>query len=254
MNATSPARSRLTLFRFPVAAALVVLSACDGDEPTASRRVPAAVTVSVETTSIEVGQTVAASIVAFDQDGAPIAVRGAKWTSVQSAVAGVDETSGRVRAISPGSTRIVASIDGVSGERTITVVAPPAIRLNEIATGGSARSGWLELFNPTDGAIDLAGWSIIDETLFGPVFTLPPSTTIPARGFLVIEETVLPFGIDAIDDVRLISRYGAEVDRLLWVVPVTSPNGRCPDGATLFVPLPSPTKGATNVCPGVTGS
>jgi hypothetical protein len=254
MNATFPAQSRLTLFRFLVVAALVVLSACDGDEPTASRRVPAAVTVSLETTSIEVGQTVAAAVVAFDQDGAPIAVRGAKWTSVQSAVAGVDETSGRVRAIAPGSTRIVASIDGVSGERTITVVAPAAIRLNEIATDGPAPTGWIELFNATDGMVDLSGWTISDETLFGPVFTLPPRTTIPARGFLVIEETVLPFGIDAIDDVRLISRYGTEVDRLLWVVPATGANGRCPDGATLFVPLPSPTKGATNVCPGVTGS
>lgn len=258
MNAHHPALPRLTYTRWFLAivavTALTALAACDNDEPTASRRVLAAVTVSLETTSIEVGQTISAEAAAFDGEGAPVAVKGARWTSVQSAVADVNEATGLVRAIAPGSTRIVASIDGVSGERSVTVVAPPAVRLNEVATGGTAPTGWIELFNPTASAVDLAGWTIIDDTFLGPPFTFAARTIIPAGGFFVIDETTLPFAIDAIDDLRLFSRYAVEVDRLLWVVPLPGPTGRCPDGGASFTVLPTPTKGAANPCAPATGS
>jgi hypothetical protein len=255
MSVLLPAPRRLTFTQYLVTVgACMALTACDNDELTAARRALATVTVSLETTSIEVGQTVSAEAAAFDQQGAPIAVKVARWTSVQSAVADVNEATGLVRAVAPGSTRIVASVGGVSGERSITVVEPPTIRINEVAPRGTVTTGWLELFNPTAVAIDVSGWKVVDDTFFGPELTLPARSIIPARGFLVIEGAMLPFAIDAIDDVRLISRYGVEVDRLLRIMPLTSPTGRCPDGGLLFVPTPAPTKGAANLCPSATGS
>jgi Lamin Tail Domain len=223
MKGSRPVRTRLAQkfthsFALVAAAMVFSLAACDGADPTESRRVLTAVNVSVESASIEVGQTIAAAAVAVDQNGAPMPADAPRWTSVQGTVAGVD-ASGRVRAIAPGTTRIVAAIGGVAGERVITVQQPPALRIADVQTGGAGSSGSIELFNPTDAAVDLSGWTLIDDTFFGHVFTFPRQASIAARGSLVIPESSLPFGIDAIDDIRLFSRFGVEIDRVLWIVP-----------------------------------
>ena len=96
---------------------------------------------------------------------------------------------------------------------------PPAVRINEIVTAGAASTGWVELYNPTTSSIDLSGWTIIDDTIFGPVFTVQPRTVIAPGGFVRFEERAFPFGIDAVDDIRLMSPFGVEVDRMLWLVP-----------------------------------
>ena len=196
----------------------VVLIACDADEPTGTRRVVTAVTVSLEPATVEVGQTIAASAVAVDQHGLPIRVHSLQWTSARSEVAGVDD-GGRVRAVGPGVARIVVSADGVVGQGTITVNAPPAIRISRIETGGATNAGWVELFNPTGADVDLSWWTMIDGAFFGHAYPFPERTTISSGSSLVIQERSLPFAIDAVDDVRLLSRYGVEVDRMLWIVP-----------------------------------
>jgi hypothetical protein len=219
MKGSRPARTRLThSFALVVTATIFSLTACEGADPTENRRVLTAVNVSVESSSIEVGQTIAAAAVAVDQNGAPMPALEPQWSSVHGTVAGID-ASGRVRAIAPGSTRIVAAIGGVAGERVITVTEPPAIRIAAVQTGGAGSSGSIELFNPTDATVDLSGWTLMDDTFFGHVFTFPRAASIAARGTLVIHERSLPFGIDVIDDIRLFSRYGVEVDRVLWIVP-----------------------------------
>jgi len=42
---------------------------------------------------------------------------------------------------------------------------------------------WVEIYNPTDGAIDISGWKICDNTYCD---TIPSSAPIPANGFAVI--------------------------------------------------------------------
>ena len=122
---------------------------------------------------------------------------------------------------------------------------PPRIRINEVVSAGSAATGWVELFNPTASGIDLSGWTLIDDSFFGPVFTLAPNTVLAAGGFIVIEEAALPFKVDTAYDLRLMSRFGTEVDRLLWIAPLTP--ARCPDGGGVGIANP-PTRGSKNSC------
>jgi hypothetical protein len=71
------------------------------------------------------------------------------------------------------------------------VVANPLdVVINEIAwmgTQADANDEWIELYNSTDQAIDLTGWSLVSTTDNSPSITL--SSTIPAKGFFLLERT-----------------------------------------------------------------
>jgi hypothetical protein len=235
--------------RFTTIAALGIgVAACTDGGAASPQRVLTAVSVSLEAASLEVGQRITATIAAFDQDGAPIASHTPDWSSAAPAVASVDPASGRVLAVAPGTTRIVAIVNGVVGERAVTVFDPPPVRINEIEPAANGTRGWVELFNPTAEPIDVSGWTLNDDTFLGATFTITSRTTIAAGGFVVLEGSSLPFVLDATDDVRLFSRFGAQVDRLFWTVPSATPNGRCPDGTDVFVPTSAATKGTRNAC------
>jgi hypothetical protein len=239
----------MNYLRFTAIAALgISVAACTDGGAASPRRVLTAVSVSLEAVSIEVGQTMTATIAAFDQDGAPITSHAPDWSSDAPAVARIDPASGRVLALAPGTTRIVAIVSGVVGERVVTVVNPPPVRINEIEPAANRTRGWVELFNPAAEPVDVSGWTVNDDTFLGATFTIASRTTIAAGGFLVLEGSSLPFILDATDDVRLFSRFGAQVDRLFWTVPSATPNGRCPDGTDVFVPTSAATKGTRNAC------
>ena len=240
--------------RFRAFALLLTLAgaaACADDSPGApAPRVLTSVTVSVPSAAIEVGQTTTATAAGLDQDGAPITLGRVTWRSESSAVATVQPATGSVFAIAPGTTRIRATVSGKTGERAISVVTVPAIRINEIQPRGDTSAGWVEFFNPTPAAVDLSGWSLIDGNVFGTAFTFPPGTTIPAGGFLVTEEVTLPFGVDAADVLHLVSRYGVQVDATFWAAQPATTLGRCPEGpSAVLVVTAAATKGAANACP-----
>lgn len=56
--------------------------------------------------------------------------------------------------------------------------------INELLSTGSP--DWLEIYNPTDNEIDMAGFFIYDEGTASDKYQLPAGTTIPAKGFLII--------------------------------------------------------------------
>jgi trimeric autotransporter adhesin len=62
---------------------------------------------------------------AFDDGGAPITGRSVTWASGNTNVATVD-AGGTVTALGPGTADITATIGGVAGHATVTVLAPPA--------------------------------------------------------------------------------------------------------------------------------
>ena len=72
--------------------------------------------------SIEVGQTTTATVTALDQYGLPIAAGPAKFTSSSPDVATVNESTGAIEAISPGTAQITVTIAGKTAQRTITVL------------------------------------------------------------------------------------------------------------------------------------
>ena len=91
---------------------------------------------------------------------------------------------------------------------------------------------WVELFNPSDSAADLTGWSIRDEEDAHAWF-FPPHTVLPARGFLVVYNDSaafhalhpdvplaygeMTFGFSAAGDaVRLHASDGAVIDSVRY--------------------------------------
>ena len=229
---------------------LLITAGCN-DDITVSLPSPSLTTidVSVATTQMEVGQEATATARGRDQYGVPVDIGPITWTSRHPEVALINPSTGAMLAIAPGTTEISASVDGKSGQRTITVATAPAIRINEVQPRDASTTGWLELVNPTSSAVDLTGWALIDANFFGPVYTFPPNTVITPGARLVIDDTGLPFMLDAADDVHLFSRFGVRVDGATWVAQAARTRSRCPDGTGEFRDTATPTKGLANACP-----
>ena len=228
---------------------LAALIGCKNDDsyPVTPPRVLTGISVSVPTTSLELGQTITATAMGFDQNGAPIDVDTVAWSAVDPSIAAVD-LRGTVFAVSLGTTEITATVDGKVGRQIITVTPSPAIRINEIFPHDPTIAGWAELFNPTSATVDLSGWTFTDSNIFVEL-TFPAGASIPPGGYLVIDEASLPFRLDATDAAHLFSRFGVQVDQAVWAIDATQTFGRCPDQPAGFVTLATPTKGAANACP-----
>ena len=229
---------------------LLIAAGCS-DDTTAGPPSPSLTTidVSVATTQMEVGQEATATARGRDQYGVSVDIGPVAWTSRHPEVALINPGTGAMLAIAPGTTEITATVDGKSGQRTITVARAPAIRVNEVQPRGVSNTGWVELVNTTSSAVDLAGWALIDANFFGPVFTFPPNPVIAPGDHLVIDDTGLPFALDAADDVHLFSRFGVLVDGASWVARAARTRSRCPDGTGEFRDTATPTKGMANACP-----
>jgi hypothetical protein len=237
---------RLILAAMPASFSLAV--ACNDSETVSSpTRALTTVDVTLEFSSIEVGQFTAATAVALDQYAEPIPATSLTFVSNNPEVAGVSPTTGKIFAISPGTAQIIATIDGRSGQRTITVNNAPAIRINEIKSNGDAPGGWVEFLNTTAVAVDMSGWTLTDQNVFHSAL-LPAGTTIPAHGYLVVDESTFPVGLGAIDGVHLFSKFGVQVDSYTWTSTPATTLGRCPDGTGDFVVTSASTRGTTNTC------
>jgi len=121
---------------------------------------------------------------------------------------------------------------------------------------------WFELYNPNDGPVDLSGYTLTDDLSRPTQWTVPPATTIPAHGFLLIWADNEPGGTGPDtgfhtnfklnqdgEAIGLFAPDGTQVDAVTFgpQAPDVS-EGRFPDGvAASFVPMHSPTPGAPNV-------
>ena len=230
---------------------LASVGACsDDDGPGApARRVLTRISISVPADPIEVGQSISAVAVGLDQNGKPLTMGPVTWASDKPEVAAVQPSSGSIFGISEGSATITASFGGQAGERTIAVAKSAHIQINEVQPAANTRDGWIELFNPTTNVVDMSGWTLIDSNFFGPTFTFATGSMIQPGGFLVVEESALPFDLDARDNAALFSRFGVLVDLTFWPGQPGTTYGRCPNGNALFDVTRAPTKGASNACP-----
>jgi uncharacterized protein YjdB len=109
-------------------------------------RVVAAVTVTPASRTLVPGDTLVLSAQATDAADAPIDGRPVSWLSTNDAIATVN-ASGAVLAVGPGTVTIRATVDGKSGEASLTVTAPvppPVARVEltplslTLGVGGSA--------------------------------------------------------------------------------------------------------------------
>lgn len=149
--------------------------------------------------------------------------------------------------------------DGTGAFKTTTTStrgapnACSAVRINEIESDAGANPDFVELTNISDSAADISGWSLKDSGDTGS-YTFPTGTTIPAKGYRVVEAGTGGFGfsLDAGDSVRLFGADGTTlVESYAWTSPAAVTYGRCKDGVGDFVNTRAATKGTANSCPGL---
>jgi uncharacterized protein (TIGR03437 family) len=153
------------------------------------------------------GGTVQLTALAFDQNGAVVRDAAFVWTTDSAAVATVD-ANGLARGAGVGSANLTATTeDGAGGTAsaratlevrlpiTISEVladVPPDDASTAAVEGDANRDGvrnagddeFVELFNPSDSAVDLSGVRVSDAAT--DRFTFPPGTTLAAGRALVL--------------------------------------------------------------------
>jgi uncharacterized protein YjdB len=111
------------------------------------------VKVSLEKTSLEVGQTALATATLFADDGSVLTDFGVAWSSSDDAVVTVSN-EGLVHAVKAGSATIVAASDGQNGTASVSVRDPPAPddpTANPPDDGGSNDDGGTQPDDPGKG-------------------------------------------------------------------------------------------------------
>jgi hypothetical protein len=124
------------------------------------------------------------------------------------------------------------------------------VRINEVESSGGTPGDWVELINPAALPVDVSGFSILDNDDTHAPSVIAAGTTIPAGGYLVVDESTLGFGLGSSDNARLFDTTGGLVDSHTWTAHATTTYGRCPNGTGSFVTTTASTKGAVNACPG----
>ncbi len=85
----------------------------------------------------------------------------------------------------------------LGGDASLTAVfekgssVTDAIVINEINYHSPDGGDWVELFNPNDHVVDIAGWVLEDEG--GGYFNLPANTVLEAGGYLILVENMEEF-------------------------------------------------------------
>jgi hypothetical protein len=162
----------------------------------------------------------------------------------------VDVVSSSIGLYAVDRSRYVGVVRGGSLEIRFRIMQPAlghSVRINEIESSLGVPGDWLELYNIGPSAIDLGGYQIRDNDDTHR-HTLPAGTSIPAGGFLVVEEAALGYGLGTADKVRFFSRGGALLDSYEWTTPAATTYGRCADGTGSFATTQASTKGAANPC------
>lgn len=124
-----------------------------------------------------------------------------------------------------------------------------SVRINEVESNGGTPGDWVELINNATTVADVSGFAVKDSG--DPGYVLPAGTTIPAGGYLVVEEAQIGSGLGAADSARLVAADGTTLlDSYSWTAHATTSYGRCPNGTGAFTTTQAVTKGAVNTCPG----
>ena len=119
----------------------------------------------------------------------------------------------------------------VRSARSVTVAATPRLPALPAPSGVVATAG--------AGSVTVSWDAPVDTGML----------SIPAGGFLVLDEADFGFGLGAGDSARLFSADGVTViDEYSWGSHAAVTYARCPDGIGAFVDAVSATKGAANDC------
>ncbi len=109
---------------------------------------------------------------------------------------------------------------------------------------------WIELYNPTDEPLSLAGYILDDITGGGSSpYTIPPGTLIPAHGFALFNQSTTGIALNnAGDTVNFIAPNGTTIlDSYTYSSSSNDVSyGRTTDGNSTWITFVTPTPGASN--------
>ncbi|MBN1410525.1 MAG: lamin tail domain-containing protein [Spirochaetales bacterium] len=129
--------------------------------------------------------------------------------------------------------------------------------INEIFAQSDTSDDWIELYNPTNGAMDLSGFHLSDSQFEPLKWTFPDATVIAAKGFLVVKannkdkDLQTNFYLGPSEEVVLTTPGGTTqidfVDYAETDVPFDCSFGRSPDGSGIWIIFTNPSKGGPNI-------
>jgi len=137
------------------------------------------------------------------------------------------------------------------------VCVPPAVAINEVESNGDA-SDWVEVVNTGTEAVDLSGWTLMDNDPIGHAKDVTPvaaGTVLAPGAFFVFDgATHFGFGLGADDRATIRDAAGNVVAEHAWATHAAGTWARCGDGVGAFVDAATATKGAPNSCGGDPGN
>ena len=139
---------------------------------------------------------------------------------------------------------------------------PPqrAVVFNELFRAAAAGGGWVEIYNAGSVERDVSGWNLTDDPDRDDPHVFPPGTTIPAGGFLVVEEGATTLTLSA-PRVQLFLSNSQSLVEAAFTFDRQPAGGLAlgeysevlfPDGGTEVWMTPTSTRGSANDVPRVT--
>ena len=108
---------------------------------------------------------------------------------------------------------LIVGISAPAYAQTIT----DHVVINEVDTNppgddSESISEWVELYNPTDGDVDLSGWNIASTTVLKKTLTIPEGTIISSGDFLTFVNEKIWF-TDASESIEQTNGDGLLIDK-----------------------------------------
>ncbi|MGE3472575.1 MAG: lamin tail domain-containing protein [Vicinamibacterales bacterium] len=147
-----------------------------------------------------------------------------------------------------GTGAFVDTTASSKGTPNVCGVVVTTLHINEVESNGGTPGDWFELVNVGALAVDLAGWSMLDNDDTHQRYVFPAGSTIAPGGYLVVDEAQFGFGLGSADSVRIFDAGGTLYESYAWSGHATTTYGRCPDALGPFVTSTTSTKGAPNDC------
>jgi Lamin Tail Domain len=124
----------------------------------------------------------------------------------------------------------------------------PHLIINEVESNGGVPGDWVELYNAGAGAVDVGGWSFLDNDDNHTPYVLPTGSVIPAGGYYLLDEAAFGFGLGGADSARLFDQYGDLAASYSWTAHAPTTYGRCPNVEGEFRVNTGSTRGSANDC------
>ena len=139
------------------------------------------------------------------------------------------------------------------------------LSFNELFRGAAAGGGWVEIYNASSAERDLSGWSLTDDPDHDDPHVFSAGSTIPADGFLVVDELATTLTLSALRVQLFLSNPQGLVEAAFTFdrertgglalgeySEALFPDGSSPYGGTDLWMTPTSTRGSANEVPRVT--